>query len=65
MAFKVLNKFKDKDGHLYQAGDVYPAEGKKAPAKKRVEELSQKHPKYKKVFIQEVKEEGDKSSSEK
>ena len=65
MAFKVLNKFKDKDGHLYQAGDVYPAEGKKAPAKKRVEELSQKHPKYKKVFITEVEKQAEEAPTEK
>ncbi|WP_088033528.1 hypothetical protein [Evansella clarkii] len=59
MPYKVINRFKDtkdNDGHIYEAGDPYPAEGKKA-TKKRIEELSKVHPKYKKVFIEEVKDE--------
>lgn len=56
MKYKVTNKFIDKHGDntLYNVGDEYPKEGLK-PTKKRIEELSKKHPKYKVVFIEEIK----------
>lgn len=56
MAYKVVNKFIDTtDGdHLYNIGDEYPKEGSKG-VKKRIDELSKKHPKYKVVFIEEIK----------
>lgn len=56
MKYKVINKFVDKQGGntLYNVGDEYPKEGIK-PTKKCVEELSKKHPRYKMVFIEEIK----------
>ncbi|MCV9886244.1 hypothetical protein [Metabacillus halosaccharovorans] len=68
MPYKVINKFIDKnnDDTLYEVGDDFPKEGHKA-TKKRIEELSSKHPKYNRVFIEEVKEntETNEPSSEK
>ena len=58
MPYKVVNRFidtKDNDT-LYEVGDTYPKTSKK-PTKKRIEELSKKHPKYNRVFIEEIKEE--------
>lgn len=56
MKYKVVNKFIDTDegNHTYNVGDEFPKEGSKA-TKKRIEELSKKHPKYKVVFIEEIK----------
>jgi len=58
MAYKVINDFIDiKDNNArYQVGDDYPR-GDSKPSKKRLDELSQSHPKYKRSFIEEVKEE--------
>lgn len=62
---KVVNQFRagEHDDHVYQPGDVYPAEGYVADAE-RIAFLSEVHPKYKKVFLadaQEAKETGKKS----
>jgi len=56
--YKVINKFYDlADGNtFYNVGDTYP-KGDYKPTKKRIEELSKKHPEYKRIFIEEVKEE--------
>lgn len=68
MTHKVIKKFKDADDNntFYNAGDEYP-KGSYKPNKKRIEELSTTHPKYKAVFIEEVskpsKSESVKSSS--
>lgn len=58
---KVVNVFKETehDGHIYSVGDVYPAEGYEADSK-RVEFLSQVHPKYKKIFLADVESDGGK-----
>ncbi|WP_193554837.1 hypothetical protein [Halobacillus salinus] len=69
MPYKVVNNFEDlkDEKHFYKVGDPYPRNNKKLnPA--RVKELSRKHPKYKRAFIEEVKEEKkttDKPSSDK
>jgi hypothetical protein len=57
MEYRVINDFIDKDNKdtLYQVGEEYP-KGNYKPTKKRIEELSQEHPTYKRVFIEEVKE---------
>ncbi|MEB1809032.1 MAG: hypothetical protein LPK26_17380 [Bacillaceae bacterium] len=57
MAYKVINAFIDTVDNKtrYNVGDSYP-KGSYKPTKKRIEELSKKHPKYKKAFIEEVKE---------
>lgn len=57
MAYKVINEFIDKhDKTLYKVGEVFP-KGNAKPTKKRIEELSKKHQKYKVSFIEEVQEE--------
>jgi len=64
MPYKVVNSFIDKEDNntLYEVGEEYP-KGDHKPTKKRIEELSKIHPKYKRVFIEEVKEEKKKPSS--
>lgn len=58
MAYKVISRFKDleDDNTLYDKGDTYP-KGEHKPSKERIEELLSKHPKYKRAFIEEVREE--------
>lgn len=56
MEYKVINRFKDDDGHIYEVGDVYPKEGKKI-TKKRIETLSTTKNKYKKVYIEKIDDE--------
>ncbi|XRD24058.1 termination factor Rho [Lysinibacillus fusiformis] len=57
MTHKVVSRFKETkhDGHVYEVGDNYPVEGKKA-TKARLEELSTTKNKYNQVFIEEVAE---------
>ena len=66
MGYKVIKPFKDKEDNnkKYKAGDVYP-KGEYKPTKKRLEELSEIHPRYNTAFIEEVKEEEKKTSSTK
>ncbi|MFE4523423.1 hypothetical protein ACFRCQ_15140 [Cytobacillus firmus] len=54
--FKVVNDFTDLEDNntRYKAGDEYP-KGDHKPSKKRIEELSNIHPKHKRVFIEEIK----------
>jgi hypothetical protein len=58
MPYKVFNEFRDKEDNntLYQVGEEYP-KGDYKPTKNRIKELSKEHSKYKKAFIEEVKEE--------
>ncbi|MCP1124567.1 termination factor Rho [Bacillus sp. 3103sda1] len=58
--YKVVSRFKETKhaGHIYEVGDMYPADGKKA-SKARLEELSTTKNKYQQVFIEEVKEDGE------
>lgn len=53
--YKVVSRFQETkhDGHVYEVGDIYPTEGKKA-TKARLEELSTKKNKYEQIFIEEV-----------
>lgn len=60
MKYEVINEFIDKDKTHYKVGDTYPEKGK--PTKKRIEELSKEHPKYKRIFIKEVKIDKEPSS---
>lgn len=57
MKYKVINDFRDKEDNNthYKAGDEYP-KGKHKPTKKRIEQLSKKHPQHKVAFIEEVKD---------
>ena len=54
--YVVVRRFKDKDSHIYDVGDIYPHEGAKA-TKKRITELAEGKKRYGKVYIEEVKEE--------
>lgn len=56
--YEVINRFRDTDGHIYEVGDSYPAEGKKA-TKKRIETLSTTKNKYKKIYIKKVDDTND------
>lgn len=53
--YKVINRFKDLDGQVYEVGEEFPKGDSKA-TKKRIEELSADHPKYRRSFIEEVKD---------
>ncbi|OCA84489.1 hypothetical protein A8F94_17495 [Bacillus sp. FJAT-27225] len=59
---EVTNDFRDTEdaNHVYKVGDPYPREGDYKPTKKRIEELSKTHPKYKVAFIKKVAEKGKK-----
>lgn len=54
MTYKVINIFIDSEDNntLYKVGDDYP-KGDHKPTKKRIEELSKVHPKYKVAFLKE------------
>lgn len=54
--YKVINKFKDKDGHVYEIGDTYPADGKKFN-ETRAEFLTTIHPTYKMAFLEKIEDE--------
>ncbi|WP_346207619.1 hypothetical protein NSS91_16060 [Caldifermentibacillus hisashii] len=58
MAYRVINRFKDSmdNNRLYEVGEEYP-KGDYKPTKERIKELSSVHKKYKKAFIEEIKEE--------
>lgn len=51
----VVNRFAEKDhnGHVYNAGEVYPAEGFEA-TEERVSFLTKVHPSYKKIYLANV-----------
>ena len=55
--YKVINRFQDKnhDGHVYEVGDTYPAEGKKL-VKTRAEFLTKVHNDYGIAFLEAVEE---------
>lgn len=58
MGYKVINRFIDKEDNntSYKVGEGFP-KGDSKPSKKRIEELSKPHPKYKLIFIEEIKKE--------
>lgn len=55
MAYTVINRFRDADGHVYEVGETYPLDGLES-TEARLEELSKVHPKYKRVFIEQAEE---------
>lgn len=63
MAHVVINRFKDKDGHVYEVGKPYPAKGK--ATQKRLDELSRVNQKYKVSFIKEVEDKKQEPSPKK
>lgn len=56
MPYKVINNFHDAEDNnrLYREGDEFP-NGDSKPSKKRIDELSKKHPDHGVAFIEEVK----------
>jgi len=56
MEYKVINRFIDIDNNntVYEVGEGFP-KGDSKPTKKRIEELSKPHPKYRISFIEEEK----------
>lgn len=52
--YKVIRKFQDKDGQVYNVGDTYPVEGVKKPANTRIKTLSTDSNKYGKIYIEKV-----------
>lgn len=57
MQAKVVNRFKESEheGHVYEPGDTYPAEGFEANSE-RIAFLAQVHPKYKKIYLADIQE---------
>lgn len=55
--YKVINRFKENnhDGHIYEIGDNYPANGKKL-VKARAEALTEVHEEYGVAFLKAVEE---------
>lgn len=55
--YKVINQFQEKyhDGHVYEVGDNYPADGKKLN-KTRAEALTEVHEEYGVAFLKAVEE---------
>jgi len=55
--YKVINRFKENnhDGHIYEIGDNYPADGKKL-VKSRAEALTEVHSEYGVAFLKAVEE---------
>lgn len=55
--YKVINSFRDREDNdtLYKSGEEYP-KGDFKPTKKRINELSKEHPKYKRRFIEKAEE---------
>ncbi|MEH7389648.1 hypothetical protein [Bacillus sp. JJ1474] len=51
MMYKVISRFRDNDGQVYEVGEDYP-KGDSKPIGARIEQLSSVHPKYKRVFIE-------------
>lgn len=57
---RVVNPFKENahKGHLYVAGDIYPADGFEAD-EERVYFLTGLHPKYEKIYLADISIHGD------
>ncbi len=55
--YKVINRFQEKyhDGHIYEVGKPYPADGKKVN-KARAEALTEVHEEYGVAFLKAVEE---------
>lgn len=65
MKYKVINRFYDAEDNnaFYREGDEFP-KGDSKPSKKRIEELSKKHPDHGVAFIEEVKSKGKSTDKE-
>lgn len=65
MEYKVMNSFTDLEDNntLYRVGEVYP-KGDYKPTQKRIEELTEVHPKQKRIFIEEIESDDEKVDRE-
>lgn len=54
--YKVVRKFKDKDGRIYDIGDDYPSVDAKKPSNTRIKTLSSTNNKYSKIYIEKIEE---------
>lgn len=50
--YKVIRKFKDKDGLIYEIGDVYPVKDAKKPTNARLKSLSSTNNSYGQIYIE-------------
>lgn len=55
--FKTVRKFKDKDGRIYDVGDVYPHTDAKKPTNARIKVLYSTKNKYNQIYIEQIEEE--------
>lgn len=62
--FRVLERFKDEDGKIYEAGNSYPMPANKKVSKKRFNELSTEKNKLGRAFIEQLEEEATKDEGE-
>jgi len=55
--YKVINRFQENnhDGHIYEIGDTYPADGKKL-VKTRADSLTEVHKEYGIAFLKAIEE---------
>ena len=61
----VIEKFEDRDGKVYKAGEVYPRPANKKVSKKRLDELLTDNNREGRPFIEvEVEEKEEKEESE-
>ena len=54
--FKVIRKFKDKDGRIYDVGEDYPNADAKKPPNTRIKALSSTNNRCGHVYIEKIKE---------
>lgn len=52
--YKVIRKFKDKDGCIYVPGDDYPHVDAKKPTNARIKTLSSTNNKYGQIYIEKI-----------
>lgn len=52
--FKTVRKFEDKDGRIYDVGDLYPHADAKKPTNTRIKVLSSTDNKYKRIYIEKI-----------
>lgn len=52
--YKVIRKFKDKDGRVYEPGDAFPHKDAKKPSNARIKTLSSTNNKYGQIYIEKI-----------
>lgn len=54
--YKVIRNFEDKDGYVYEIGDLYPHVDAKKPTNARLKVLSSTKNSYGQIYIKKVSE---------